>query len=266
MTLEEFMPVVSKAGITMEELMAYADGALPPDRRLAVRAALVENPELMELLESFLITRGGVPRTFEGLLAAPVPKRVLDVVHSAPVGRPPVRGSRLRDLVRRPMLGRVGMPVLAAGLGALVAGAWLLGSAPASIGVIDQRGLAPAAAVQQALEGTRSGDSVRIARDLSIRPKLTFRSKAGTWCRQYDLLWDQGLEAANLACRGSDGVWRVLIGTGAVPSRKAVPAGPDELEPARLIEDARRGLIDGTSLRLAEEEQRIRERWATRSP
>ena len=55
MTLEEML---AEAGITEMEIMKYADGVLAPERRPLVRAALAKYPELMQLLETFIFTRG----------------------------------------------------------------------------------------------------------------------------------------------------------------------------------------------------------------
>src|SRR5262245_52643024 len=77
MTLEEML---AEARMTEMEIMRYADGVLAPERRPIVRAALATYPELMQLLESFLFTRGPLVDAFDAVLAAPVPARILNVL------------------------------------------------------------------------------------------------------------------------------------------------------------------------------------------
>ena len=77
MTLEEML---AEAGITEMEIMRYADGVLAPERRPVVRAALAKYPELMQLLESFLFTRGPLVEAYDEVLDAPIPARIMKLV------------------------------------------------------------------------------------------------------------------------------------------------------------------------------------------
>jgi hypothetical protein len=249
--------LLQKAGITMEELMAYADGVLGPDRRADVRSALEHHPELMQLLETFLFTKGAFVRPYDELLAKPVPRRLINAAR----GR---RWPSIRELVRglyapNPAF-RTAM--LAVALAAIVLAAWLLRPPlPGNVVILDESGVVPSQPLQRALEGTPSGRLARVAGHLSIRPKLTFYSKQKCWCRQYDLVWDRKMQASALACRDEDGVWRMRVATGAEPVVDgSQPAGEG------FLQEARRQIIDGTSLRLAQEEELIGNGWKRRSP
>ena len=55
------------------EIMEFADGVLAPERRPVVRAALAKYPELMQVLESFLFTRGPLKDVYDEVLNAPIP-------------------------------------------------------------------------------------------------------------------------------------------------------------------------------------------------
>ncbi len=252
-------PVLAKAGITMEELMAYADGVLAPDRRAAVRAALEGHPDLMQLLETFLFTKGAFVRPFDELLSKPVPRKLVKAARGR--GWPSIR-ELWRGLY--PPNPAFRTAVFAVALAAVVLAGWLVSHPPPeNVVFLDESGLVPSQLLQRALEETPSGRSTRIAKHLSIRPKLTFYGKQKSWCRQYDLVWDSKLQAGGLACRGEDGVWRVHVGTGALPAAGDIQPA-DEQE--KILQDARRGIIDGTSLRLSEEEDLIRNGWKPRSP
>ena len=86
MTLEEML---AEARITEMEIMRYADGVLAPERRPIVRAALAKYPELMQLLESFLFTRGPLVDAYDEVLDAPIPARILNLLQPRPSVRPP---------------------------------------------------------------------------------------------------------------------------------------------------------------------------------
>ena len=60
--------------ISDAELMAYADGVLPRHLRPLVRQALLREPELLQKLESYIITNRGLAAPFAQL--PPLPDRV----------------------------------------------------------------------------------------------------------------------------------------------------------------------------------------------
>ena len=49
-----------------------------------------------------------------------------------------------------------------------------------------------------------------LAEGLSLEPQLTFYSRLKLWCREYGMVYgDNALWVGRVACRGTDGVWRV---------------------------------------------------------
>ena len=69
-----FDRVLAMAGITAEEVMAYADGVLAPHRRQAVSDAFVKYPDLLQLLEIYLVR---FDEPYDNLPNPPLPEQVL---------------------------------------------------------------------------------------------------------------------------------------------------------------------------------------------
>ena len=74
-----------------------------------------------------------------------------------------------------------------------------------------ERGYVASPPLHQVLEKTRQGETVKISKDLTIRPRSTFETRQGTRCREIDVIFPNRMETAALACRGSDGAWRVPV-------------------------------------------------------
>lgn len=206
--------------ITDEEIMAYADGLLPPARRPAVRAALAADPVLMEKLESYLFTRGPFARAYDAVLSAPIPDRLLDALEKpAPA---PVR-PRLRDILNPRKRGQVptGFHFANLALGsacAMLLGAWLGGYAarngivsfdPYEFTNLTEQGLVAMPGLRQALEQTAKGQTVQLSRRLAVGMVATGRNKNGEWCREFDLVIGGDTRGRGLACRMSGAGWRI---------------------------------------------------------
>jgi hypothetical protein len=252
--LEELL---AEAGISMEELMAYADGVLALERRPAVREALRTHPDLMQALEIFLFTKGAFVRPYEELLARPVPSKLVDAVRES-------RQRSLWDVWRRLLSPEPAYraPVLVvAGLAAILVTAWWVLAHGLSYELVprDRQGLAAAPALQQMLEGTRRNKVAEIVPRLTVRPTATFYSNLKAWCRQYELRYDNAVLQVAIACRGSDGVWRLRAQTDprpADPSDAYYPAGRG----AELAAERERIMVGGV-LSAAAEELRIQGGW-----
>jgi anti-sigma factor RsiW len=62
--------------VSEHDLQAYADGALPEDRRAAVAAWLAAHPEDAERIESYRALAQELRSTYDGVLHEPVPERL----------------------------------------------------------------------------------------------------------------------------------------------------------------------------------------------
>ena len=204
--------------ITEEMLMAYADGELSPSERRRVEAYLEANPAAARRVADFVRSGRALARMFDAPMHEPVPERLLATVRStAPrAGRPAnVRSfaDRLRDLVQAVS---TPWPALAAvSCGLLVAGAlgWSLGStATAPTGTIFA-----SAELRAVLERAPMGVTQK-AGTVSVTPVLTFMSKEGAICRQYDRVPAAGEHVSGVVCRQADGQWRIELEAPAAPA------------------------------------------------
>ena len=254
MTLEEML---AEARITEMEIMRYADGVLAPERRPIVRAALATYPELMQLLESFLFTRGPLVDAFDVVLDAPVPARILNVLQPRP--RPPAFLDWLNPATW-PQLG-FRTPVFAvAGLAAVALLAWLMNYAVRYDFIPpDRQGMVAPSTLQQALDATPMRVSVQLAEHLSLEPQLTFYSRLKLWCREFGLTYGDSLWEGRLACRGTDGLWRVLRQTNPLRSRPDIYSSGEAA--AGVLAAARDDLKAGGMLGREEEAKLIAKRW-----
>ena len=275
MNLEQLLV---EAGVTAEEIMAYADGVLAADRRAPVREALAKYAELMQLFESYVFTRGSLARPFEDVLAACTPDRTLQVVLGANRQPPQSRWRSLIDRLNPAAFAqlRVRMPVFSlAAVSALMLGAaigWLLHYAVRDdVVTFDRRGVIASAALQRALEVNPSGTSARVARNLSVTPQLTFETQKA-WCREFSLRLDADLQVGGLACRGDDGSWRVHVATEPMPA-DPVPTHPSPGVVYGPVGDG--GILDAARDRIkkdvdvptaAEERDLIKKNWKRTQP
>jgi len=257
-------------------IMPYADGVLAPDQRPAVREALARDPELMQRFEGFLFTRGPLARAFDAVLAAPIPERLLEAVRGPTPQRTrptvsllgSVRLARLADMFRVPDFSpAVAVPAVLVGLAA----GWLAHYAIGIAVPVGSRGVVDTASLQQALEVTPTGGSAKVARGLSLAPRFTFATDQQVWCRQYALIYGDGLEAGGMACRAPDGVWQVLMSTPPVPGVRAQgprpagegPGGNTPPNNENVLDGVRSLFKQGDVLGREKEADVIKDRWKT---
>ena len=267
MTLEEML---AEAGITEMEIMEFADGVLAPERRPVVRAALAKYPELMQVLESFLFTRGPLKDVYDEVLNAPIPDPPLRLLRP-PVPPPPPPRGKLGTLIDTVFGSPARTAFALAAMSAVVFAAWLLLSRPVAhdLATFGERGFVASSALQRLLDETPMRTSVRIADGLSIVPQLTFSTRRKTWCRELTLVFGADKQAGALACRGDDGDWRVQILTPASrrivpPPDKAAIAGDEADEFKKLLDAARDSIMDGDALGADEEKRVIEDKWRPR--
>lgn len=241
--------------ISDETLMRFADGDLPPVERAFVAAAIAGDPELAKRLEPFRFTRERLAGAYEATLE--IPERLINAL-------PPANGPTLsrpillllffrRSNIRQGLLGIALLTLLTSA----VCG-WLL-----------RDGLRPHwaganAAMQRALDETPSNSTTQLENGTSIKLTSTFASIHKRWCREYVMLFSNSTQAAGLACRAANGIWKVEIqqepaspSRSSEETRKYEPAGPSERQP---VADYRDRIFQADASQ-QDEELLIAERW-----
>jgi hypothetical protein len=205
--------------------MAYADGELTLEESAALEARLRQDAGLRERLEPFAETRRQLASVFEPTLQEPIPDRLLAAIARAPVGRrvPPTTSffDRVRSIVSastESLFPNGFTPAMAASMAALVAvgaaGGWLGGraTAPTDLVAVAGSGLVASGTLADALERKLSGTATKSeVTGAVVTPVLSFPTTKSGMCREYRIAAETGPEFAGLACRTTDGVWRVAL-------------------------------------------------------
>jgi hypothetical protein len=253
--------------ISDETLMRFVDGDLSPDEQSLVAAEIARNPDLTKRVDAFRFTREELPGAYVSTLRVPpqLMERFLCAAGPAPNDTKPRLTAR--SVLERLNLRRQVM-ALAACAALLLAGAsgWLLRDSLRP----DYAGLVAPPSLQRALDETPSHESAKLAADLSIRLTSTFGSLQRRWCREYNMLYANRVQASALACRGADGIWRVeILEDLSDPSQPSTdpnairPAGEDREQHGRKTESVAeyRDRIMAADVSLQDEAKLITEHW-----
>jgi hypothetical protein len=232
-----------------EKAMALVDGQLPPAEVPALVQELARNATLLAELQDYLATsRSRLAKAYAAKSDEPVPARLVDAVLATPAATEMPRraaaalslGRRLVDWLRGscrvPTWSLAAAPTLAAAAAFAVAAAIL----PAVRGAPEPGNLA-SIDLGPALERTASGRDAALA---TLRPMLSFNSKAAGWCRQFELRGAGKQTSHGLACRGQGG-WHVVATTAPSAAGRLAPAGVDR---RRVIDDMVTSMIVGEPL------------------
>jgi hypothetical protein len=198
--------------ISDETLMAYADGELDAATRASVEAAMQEDPEIRQRVARHRALRETLRGAFSAVLDEPVPDRLIQAARgqtgapkSAVVDLSVARAARGH---RNPAMPRRWQPVaLAASLLLGLALGFLAWHGPG--GALIQPGagggLIAGAALAEALTSQLSDD--RTPNRVAVTG-LSFRDRAGDYCRTFSLTGSGSDASSGLACReGAD--WRI---------------------------------------------------------
>jgi surface antigen len=260
-----------------EMLMAYADGELDAEGRKLIEARLAEDPEIGRLLNIFVTTREPLARVFDQPMREPVPERLLQLLaFSEPAARPAELkrdslATRLQNSVSAffTMSSQIAVaaPVFAL---VIVAGAvWLLsdaGQQQLEPGLARSgQGLVAVGPMRDALETAPSGASIKW--DGGSQPQMTmktvfsFLSRDGAYCRHYGLATGDKRAFAGIACRESDGTWRIAVHTATEAARSAEQGTVPAAGPGQAVADALDRMMDGETLTKEEESNLTRNGW-----
>lgn len=206
-----------------ETLMAFADGALPPDQADAVRTAAETDPQIAARIRDFRVARQAVA----ALPLAPVPEGLEARIRAMAAGRAvapqpqsasPTTAPTDNVVAFKPrpraILAQVGLAAAALVAGILIAP--IIGTEPA----VPAGGIS--ADLAQRLDSLPSGET-----DNGLEIVSSFRDGAGALCREYEER-AEGQARVSIACRPDGGDWQL---------RLAVAAGSTEgYEPASSLD------------------------------
>ncbi|MBX6323368.1 MAG: hypothetical protein IRY94_16210 [Rhodospirillaceae bacterium] len=196
--------------VTLERLMAYADGELDEEESRIVERCVAADPGLAEQLAALRQQDSLLRSALKAFERTPVPPAARDAVLASAV--PP--WSWRRWLI--PAFGMAAAVVVAA-----IAAGWTTANriehrlaALEATRAEDQRYIDQV--VSQALESTVSGQAVKWQepqRGLqgTVTPIRTYRAVNGQWCREYENIVMAGGTARHhhaVACREGENAWR----------------------------------------------------------
>ena len=231
---------------TRETLNAFVDGELPPTEMERIAALLAARPDLEAYVTQQEKLRAKLKRKFDGVLAGPVPRHLVDAVHMAPVSW----RWRLRAALGRGFVVRSLAPAGAALALGLVIGIALQPARDLTLSASGQmlaRGALGRALDSKLASAGYDGQGPRIG--------ISFRDHAGEDCRTFA----SGAQAG-LACHRGGG-WVVATLVTQAPEipgtyRMAGSEMPDAVR--RAVADA----IDGTPFDAAAEAEAQAHGWS----
>lgn len=234
--------------ISDESLMAYADGELDETTRATIEAAMREDPEIRKRVARHRALRAAMQGALSTVLDEPVPERLIAAARARPAqsSGTVVNLAGARDAPNRRTSTNSG-PWLPAAMAAsllvgLAAGYWAWHGPSALIRDNPGGGLVASAALADALTTQLSDD--RSTSHAAITG-LSFRTKAGDYCRTFSLA---GADASSgLACH-EDNSWKIkaLAPTPAESNAANFRTAGSEIPPP--IRAAVEGSIDGEPL------------------
>ena len=200
-----------------EELMAYADDALPLPRASEIRRAAAADPRLAARIAMFRASRDGLAAAFEPVLAEPVPERLLalfdaEAVAAARAGADAAAPASRPSAVRRPQSqprNRVWPLALAASvlLSVLVSTLHRQPVAPATVAAAASLDALVVAALDRQPSGEPLAEGEPMQRE--VMPLSTVVADDGRYCRDYETTTlTAGAPPASQrarACRNPDG-------------------------------------------------------------
>jgi anti-sigma factor RsiW len=212
---------VAPMAINDEQLMAYADGVLPPDEAHEVERAIAEDEDLAAKVAVFADSRAMVKRALGS--APPVPDKLAATIRAmaeadAAKRQVPAGSAQVIDLAaRRRTVPFWQLPLAASvALAVGVSGGWLGkpdtgGAGGLAVAMVDEPALVEALAV------VKSGDRQEIGDGISFTAIASFLDGAGQLCREFEQDRAGGDTVVAVACR-ADEAWSVRFAVAAAAS------------------------------------------------
>ena len=228
------------------QLMAFADGELPPAEAARLRSAALNDAALSRRIQAFSSTGRELGALFASKLNEPVPDHLLQLLQTLPAAASstvralPPRAPRLQQAARWWPHALAASLLVALAVTLNLPRTTVLTATPMLAGLP-----ADAAQISAVLEATPSGEVVALTvagHPFELLPTATFRDATGRYCREFtasDLV--AAAEARALACRGERD-WNVELATtegrvDIVQDEGYFPAGADSAVEGRVPVD-----------------------------
>lgn len=196
-----------------EELMAYADGELAPDRANGLAAALPGRPDLARRVASFARTSALTAESVRAQANGPVPEKLMasveEMIRRATLAPAAVTALRPRKSAPAFPFGKWTMPMAASilALATGVLGYWLAsGGAPAS-GYYQVAGIADPE-LAGILSKLPSGGKIRLEAGEEVTVISSFYRDDQALCREFTIAEPRNGEHMAVACRNA-GAWSI---------------------------------------------------------
>jgi len=288
------------AALTDEILMAYADGVLDSEARARIEAQLLNDEESRRRVEIFRATGTRLSQLYHKPMYEPVPPRLMDfVLQFNADSASPAKPKRVKDVFaawREKLMSRStweqafsraewekrlpqapAWQLMAASAAALIAAAgagWMLHSSGGPgvdrLTAFRHGKIYAEGTLAYVLESMPSNRPSRVdggTQDSTVvRTILTFKSKGGGFCREYETETAKGNRFAGLACREPGGEWAIQVhvaeaaaahNTGTSPSARGNAGGPHEEALDPIVD----GMIAGIAFGQDEENAAIAGGW-----
>jgi hypothetical protein len=255
--------------VSDEALMAYADGEADAAMRALIEEAMRDDPDVGRRIAQHRAMREAMRKAFSAVLDEPVPQRLIDAArgNSAAAAGHVVDLAATRASAREAQSPREPRKRLRSRLPLAMAASLLLGLALGYLGwhgsgVLMQAGasgeLIATAGLAEALSAQLSADRPPGS---AATTGLSFRTKAGNYCRTFSLTGTSGL-----ACREGNS-WKIK----ALAQVPRMPSNSGDFRPAAsadipAIRAAVEESIDGEPLDQAGEIAARRQNWDATAP
>ena len=286
-----------------EILMSFVDGMLAPEEQARVAMLVRDNRELARRVRAFERTGAALSALYEPMAKEPVPQYLIETIRKGARAPAPVKAKaglleQVKDFVREAVEGASfrnpqSYAYAMAGVAALAAG-WA-----GYTQFIYPQFMGPSAherAVIANLKGKRVAIG-ELARLLESKPSLfpskfieaegaavallSFKSRDGTYCRQYEMQLPERKPVSGIACRDAKGRWtldkQAVVARARNLENVGVPGNPgkmvvsgqqepeaqgDDGEGASSVEARIDELIAGPALGSVDEGRMLKKQWS----
>ncbi|MDK8462510.1 hypothetical protein [Marinobacter sp. SS13-12] len=239
--------------ITDETLSAFLDNELAEAEMEAVRDQLEADPSLADRLAGLAAVDAELQSHYGSIDDRPMPESVTRMLAAETSDdADPAQDNVVTFPWWRRMRGHTGKAVAAAVIAGVALTQWL---------TLPSNGETAWPAVVSVLDSQPSGEVYQLDNHASLTPRLTFRSQAGEWCRQFRLETDD-VASEQIACRSEGGAWEQAARVEARPSPE--PESYQTASGGSVLDETLDQMMDGSPIGPDAERALLQHRWGDR--